>query len=162
MRLNLDPIEFSHRPLLYYVAIHVLQQGCALILRGAGFERGTVEGISYWWRDSSSSLPKSLSHRSLQDPLLFFHGIGIGLAPYLQLLLKLCARQYFSNGGKHREWCRRGVLLIEIPSIAQSMYEYTPTPSHMVRAVQAIAKLKRIFRFGAVVGHSFGTVPVVS
>jgi len=165
MRLNLDEVHYSHRPLLYYLGIVALNQSVALLLRLVGFERGCIEGISYWWKEPSSSLPQSISPKdvgqcNMQEPLLFFHGIGIGIAPYLQLLNKMCARQYFSNGSRQREWCRRGVLLIEVPSIAQGMAEYTPTAPHMVRVVQEFAKRKRIPRFGTVVGHSFGSVPV--
>jgi len=165
VRLNLDAIAFSHRPLLYYAAIFAVQQACGLVLLAAGFEHGSVDGISYWWRGSSSSLPKSEDRRTqLQEPLLFFHGIGIGLAPYLQLLSKLCARQYFTSGS-NRQWHQRGVLLVELPSIAQAVFkgastESTPTPDCMVSTIRKIASLKRVQRFGIVAGHSFGSIPV--
>jgi hypothetical protein len=144
VRLNLDEISFVHRPLLYYVSIFAVQQTCGLVLLAAGFEYGSVDGISYWWRGSSSSLSKSeLIRRStqLQKPVLFFHGIGIGLAPYLQLLSKLCARQYFSSGSDRQEWHQRGVLLVELPSIAQDIFkvasaECTPTPQCLVPAIR--------------------------
>ena len=159
MRLNLDPIQYSHRPFVYYAAIALLQQMCGFVLLACGFEQSKCEGISYWWRPSSSSLPQS-EGTEMQEPLLFFHGIGIGLAPYLLLLYKMCGRSNFRSGSRDSQWFRRGVLLIEVPSISQSMAEFTPTPTHMVRVVQSIAKQKDISRFGSVVGHSFGSIPV--
>jgi hypothetical protein len=166
IKLSLDPLRCLHRPLLFYACIAAFQQLATVLLSVWGFRRHTSRGVSYWYlqpeaakkQDVGSAEDSILAagqsknghqakHSTERAPLLFFHGIGIGLLPYLPLLAQMLHRG-------------QGAVLIEIPAISMSMVEHNPQMHHVVAAVDNIVSLHGIRCFGSVVGHSFGTICV--
>lgn len=79
MRHTLDPLKYKHRPLFVYLATHVLVNefmGYALLRGMLGFRRHKAGHISYWHRAGEGV---AAGGASLRPPLVFVHGIGLGL-----------------------------------------------------------------------------------
>jgi pimeloyl-ACP methyl ester carboxylesterase len=84
--------------------------------------------------------------RSLERPILVFHGIGIGLLPYMTLAVWL-------------SWTlKRPLVLVEVPGVAMQWTRAPPpTPTALV---EVITRAWRAWEIppATVVGHSLGTV----
>ncbi|TDZ30690.1 hypothetical protein C8035_v001949 [Colletotrichum spinosum] len=98
LRLSFDPVIIRHRSLFYYLMIGFLDNLMAFYLLTQGyryyrqplstffkvfplrfvnllpFKRSAAEGMSYWYRPHKSKT---------QRPIVFIHGLGVGLMPYM-------------------------------------------------------------------------------
>lgn len=140
---TLDQISAIHRPLVFYLAIFALRQVHGLILRARGFRRGRHQGLCYWHRLSQKSADDA-GDGDGTEPLIFFHGIGLGLVMYEPLLLRLPSHQQ---------------VLFEMPWISMNPWAQVPSPQEysqwVVEALQSHG-IQRCVAFG----HSFGSLPV--
>ena len=91
MRLTLDPVQASYRPLALYGATMLGVD--ALLYAGMwsmGFTRHAIGTVHYWRRpgggDAVAPPPSGSSHR---HPLVFIHGLGVGILPYMYFLRQL-------------------------------------------------------------------------
>ncbi|KAI9511086.1 hypothetical protein F5148DRAFT_1274424 [Russula earlei] len=107
LRLTMDPVPMVHRPFIWYMLVCVVDTLASVALYFQGFthyntrkwfnafpprpllalfsnpSRDAETNIPYWYR----------SHRSpTKLPILFIHGIGIGLLPYIPFLHDLVAQ----------------------------------------------------------------------
>jgi len=118
----------------------MLRLACSFLMLCLGFKAGRINGLTYWYskRDGFAGPQKT-------SPVLFFHGLGVGLIPYVALLRTL-AKQ-------------RSVIVVEQPWIAMSLDFDVPSPESFLENVRLL--LKRFSPNGAacVVGHSYGSVP---
>jgi len=90
MRTAVDPIQWRHRPLLFYA----LSQGAgrvasAYLMRSRGYARRREGELTYWYRPAAP-LPDGARP---PEPLVFIHGVGFGPAPYLSMVDR------FAGGG---------------------------------------------------------------
>jgi pimeloyl-ACP methyl ester carboxylesterase len=105
-----------------------------IYLRMLGFQFLETEGMNYWIKEGSSSLP----------PLLIFHGISSGWSMYSLLI------QQFSTD--------RTVILADLDAIKiLSMYFYMPSIEQYNASILRILRRHRIDRV-SVIGHSFGSI----
>merc|ERR1712032_1662689 len=75
-------------------------------------------------------------------PIVFIHGLGVGLVPYVPFLRRLC-------------YTRREIFVLELPEISQVCCETVLPPVEMVDAV--VAMLKEHGRSCACfMAHSYG------
>ncbi|KAK1980737.1 hypothetical protein LZ30DRAFT_794792 [Colletotrichum cereale] len=98
LRLMFDPVVIQHRSLFYYLAIGLLDTLMTLYLLSQGyryyrqppstffkvfplriinllpFTHSAADGMSYWYRPHKSTTKR---------PIVFIHGLGIGLIPYM-------------------------------------------------------------------------------
>ncbi|KAK2019176.1 hypothetical protein LZ32DRAFT_519957 [Colletotrichum eremochloae] len=98
LRLMFDPVIIQHRTLFYYLIIWFLDTLMALYLLSQGyryykqppstffkifplriinllpFARSASDGMSYWYRPHQSTIKR---------PIVFLHGLGMGLIPYM-------------------------------------------------------------------------------
>ncbi|OLN85551.1 hypothetical protein CCHL11_05807 [Colletotrichum chlorophyti] len=98
LRLSFDPVIIQHRSLFFYTVIGLLDNLMALYLLTQGFRyykqsvstffkvfpfrlvnllpftNSAANGMSYWYRPHKSTT---------QRPVVFIHGLGIGLIPYM-------------------------------------------------------------------------------
>ncbi|KAF9481942.1 hypothetical protein BDN70DRAFT_991545 [Pholiota conissans] len=99
MRITLDPVRMSHRPLIWYMIVALVDSFTSISLACLGFRHYTP--IESQWRRtfpprpilyllSRSAPPGVLTpywyrpHTSTSKrPIVFLHGIGIGLYPYI-------------------------------------------------------------------------------
>lgn len=147
MRHTLDPIKYKHRPLLVYLATHGLINealGYFLLRVLLGFRRHRADHIIYWHRPGAPSAAAVAATQ--QPPLVFVHGIGLGLAMYYHFLTLLPRR-------------RGDIFLVELPHASLKLCEFVPS------APMAVASLRRMLAAhgharAVFAAHSLGTVYV--
>lgn len=144
-RLNLEDITASHRPLFIYLIVFGVRLIAGLWLIASGFRPCYSQGgMKGWFRPARNE--------TSQLPLLFFHGIAPGgIAFYLPMVLKgLCADD-------------RAVFLFENPAISTDLFAGLK-PLTEQATLEGVRELLNRFMPQAtdlaVVGHSFGTVPL--
>ncbi|KIJ19163.1 hypothetical protein PAXINDRAFT_166994 [Paxillus involutus ATCC 200175] len=158
MRPTLDSVSMVHRPLLWYMIVCLIDFLTCLKLYSLGFRHysdtrwfqsfpprpwtilskpSNAVGLSFWYRPHRS-------HTKL--PVLFLHGIGIGIFPYLAFLGDLTSRHP-----------NTGVLIPEFLSISSRI---TSPPLSRTATVTAIRSILDALSLGRVVvaSHSYGTV----
>ena len=148
MRLTLDPLQPSYRPLLIYALFGAVQVFCRLFLLASGFSFYTASnGLRYWYRAPlrTASDPNN-NNTQLLLPLLFFHGIAPGgIALYLPMLL-------WGLGCDGRP-----LMLFENPAISFSICLKSLTDTETVQGVWEAVKTHLPHSAVSVVGHSFGS-----
>ncbi|KAK8110178.1 uncharacterized protein PG998_006635 [Apiospora kogelbergensis] len=157
MRLNLDPVVMYHRPLLWYLFMSFTEVAswAYLAIKGFTFYRqprrtffsvfpfrpmtllapraSASEDISYFCRPH-----RSKTHR----PVLFIHGIGIGVPTYATWLPSIPADI--------------GVVAVEILPASNRICPEAVPPAAFARAVAQIVQQQGMDDF-VLVGHSYGT-----
>ncbi|KAI0703756.1 Alpha/Beta hydrolase protein [Cytidiella melzeri] len=158
MKVTLDPVVACHRPLLWYFIVATADMITALLLSYFGFKPYTLWSwyryfpprllglfsessphprISYWYRPHRSTTKR---------PILFIHGIGIGLLPYTPFLAELV-----------RHDPDVGIIAVENFPISMRI---SPSPMTRAEMLEAITVVLRAHAFESCVvfGHSYGTV----
>ncbi|KAI1879033.1 hypothetical protein JX265_003210 [Neoarthrinium moseri] len=157
MRLSLDPVKMIHRSLLWYALLGIVDNTATLLLifNGFGFWRqprisflkvfpfrimtlfSTKESVSphfsYVYRPH-----KSNTHR----PIVFCHGIGIGLSTYFYWLRTIPKEI--------------GVLALEFLPVSGRICPESVSQEDYVKAMRQILSQQDINDF-VFVGHSYGT-----
>ncbi|KAK8066185.1 hypothetical protein PG997_012932 [Apiospora hydei] len=157
MRLNLEPVEMYHRPLLWYFFMSFTEVACWAFLAVKGFTfyrqpRGTFFSI-FPFRPMTLLAPKASAsdefsyfcrpHRSkTHRPVLFVHGIGIGVPTYMTWLPSIPKDI--------------GVIAVEIINASNRICPEGVHPSVFARAVAKILRQQKIDDF-VFVSHSYGT-----
>lgn len=171
LRLTLDPVEIEARSLLWYTLIMLADTLSQVLLQAKGF---AYHRRSLWktaaavfpprpaaFFTRSTSVASSISyflrehHSHTRLPVLYIHGIGIGLLPSVQFLSEL---DHELNHGRSSS-DQVGILAIEILQISSRLTESIP------RRADFLAQLTTIINhhFGPdshfVLGaHSYGTI----
>lgn len=171
LRLTLDPVEIEARSLLWYALIMLADTLSQVLLQAKGF---AYHRRSLWktaaavfpprpaaFFTRSTSVASSISyflrehHSHTRLPVLYIHGIGIGLLPSVQFLSEL---DHELNHGRSSS-DQVGILAIEILQISSRLTESIP------RRADFLAQLTTIINhhFGPdshfVLGaHSYGTI----
>lgn len=136
MMVTLDPVTLCHRPLFFYAAVKCLDVAARSALWNAGFKRSSDRGVITYFKQGTSD----------ETPLVFFHGIGIGLFPYIRLVWAMIAK--FPN---------RTIILFEKTSISMRLDRTLLLPEEYAAKIHFKLKEARIEKI-VVVGHSLGTV----
>ncbi|RBR24273.1 uncharacterized protein FIESC28_02932 [Fusarium coffeatum] len=164
LRLTLDGITTTYRSLPWYIVIFIVDQATHLAFRWHGFEfyrrprssalrmfpprpqelypgrRSPSTRLSYWHRPHTA-----------QDklPVVFFHGIGIGLWTYVRFLAGL----HETDDGSGSV----GVIALEILPISFRLTPAIPDKAEFLTQMTAILDHHRWEKF-ALVSHSYGSV----
>ncbi|KIY46852.1 hypothetical protein FISHEDRAFT_66270 [Fistulina hepatica ATCC 64428] len=159
MRITLDPVTSVHRPLVWYALVALVDQCTAVRLLSRGFRHysprqwfkvfpprphtlasraSVVQNMSYWYFSGTSTNAK--------PPIVFIHGLGIGLYPYVPLLVELVARDR-----------SRPVVVIELLPISMRITAPLPPRAVVVSSIATILDSLSIERF-VLATHSYGTV----
>lgn len=144
---TLDPVVAIHRPLVFYLSVFCLDHFHGFLLRMRGFRRHssrTASGVlvHYWHRPSGDAA--DCGDGRGDEPLVFFHGVGLGLTTYLPLLLAFDASEQF---------------LFLLPWVSMNPFAAIPSTAEFASAV-VVALKERGDRRALLVGHSFGSLPV--
>ncbi|KZT12076.1 uncharacterized protein LAESUDRAFT_733939 [Laetiporus sulphureus 93-53] len=103
MMLTLDPVPMVHRPLIWYLNVALLDTCVSAVLLWKGFEHYEVHRLIPCFPPRASVLFSKPSphpelgywyrpHRSRSKlPVLFLHGVGMGLMPYVPFMLDIVA-----------------------------------------------------------------------
>ncbi|CEI39646.1 hypothetical protein FVEN_g1932 [Fusarium venenatum] len=164
LRLTLDGITTTYRSLLWYIIIFFIDQFTHLAFRWHGFEfyrrprssalcvfpprpqelfpgrQSPSSQLSYWHRPHTA-------HDKL--PVVFFHGIGVGLSTYIPFLAKLCE----TGDGRGSV----GVIAVEILPISFRLTPAIPDKREFLTQMTAILEHHHWDKF-SLVSHSYGSV----
>ena len=140
MRFSIEPFEYKHKPTSYYwVCSFLLGLAGKGALFSDGFKRHRSRSLDYWIR-----IPDSDEARR-RTPIVFVHGIGVGLVMYLQLIKALLTND-----------CP--VVCIELPFISSKLGACeVPSISEQVASVESLCN-RWGFEKAMFVGHSYGSV----
>ncbi|KAJ0161323.1 hypothetical protein CTA2_6400 [Colletotrichum tanaceti] len=160
LRLTIDSVEPAFRTVWWYATMSLLDHATHLLLLLNGFEyyaqprqkvifpprlqqmfasRRTEAGnLSYWYRP----------HRSEGLPVVFIHGIGIGLWPYINFLAEI-------GGAKGKG--QTGVIALEILPVC---FRLTEPPLGKEAFLKQFKKVldRHMWDEFALVSHSYGSI----
>ncbi|EKM52202.1 uncharacterized protein PHACADRAFT_148672 [Phanerochaete carnosa HHB-10118-sp] len=158
MKVSLDPVYALHRPMIWYSIVFIVDIYTSLYLAHHDFKHYTLHRwfcyfptrifnalwsrsphpeLCYWYRPHRSKTKK---------PIIFFHGIGIGLWPYASFLRELAAQDPDV-----------GILAFEILSVSMRISPPPLPRPAMLNAIKLVLAFHNINSF-VVCGHSYGTV----
>jgi pimeloyl-ACP methyl ester carboxylesterase len=167
-----ETLGAMHQPLMFTAWVHGVSGICAAILKVWGFKRYTASnGCSYWinapmaqeddWvfarRDAAAARAGDVDRpiltgcgvddvdEEVAKPIIFVHGLGVGLAPYLPNIAQLLR----SKPG-------RKIALLSLPHISMRATPKVPEIDAMVDTVAELT-MKHKLRAPCLYGHSFGT-----
>ncbi|PWN98523.1 hypothetical protein FA09DRAFT_345885 [Tilletiopsis washingtonensis] len=155
MRLTMDRVRVDGRPLASYLATNALSR---LALMGAvrrGFKHEREGRVEYLiWRPKGWSRAKAESGDSRYRPIVFLHGLGIGLAQYANFLYRLTSSPVAST---------HPILVPLFPHTSQALFHkqfLAPVGHHeMVETLRGIIQHEGWHRVGiTIVSHSMGTI----
>ncbi|CCM05133.1 uncharacterized protein FIBRA_07341 [Fibroporia radiculosa] len=158
MRSTLDPVVTVHRPLIWYTIVALVDTITCSTLLSHGFKHYDNQNpfASFPWRWVSLISRKSLHpdiaywyrpHRSkTKQPIIFLHGIGIGLWPYVRFFFELLVED-------------PEVGIIAVENLAVSMrISQPPLPREvMLSVLLSILDHHNLPRI-VLAAHSYGTV----
>ncbi|KAI8878691.1 alpha/beta-hydrolase [Backusella circina FSU 941] len=168
IRLNLDPVEAVHRPLIMYVAIYLITKLFNIIFLQWcwGFKPPQVISTICWGGPlalldgfisacknfilTTTIVPKldpTLSYwyrpGGNETPLVFIHGIGAGVLFYAEFVFRLLALD-------------RPLFLVELPYVAMHMVDKVPNSDETVKSIQEMLA-RHGYKNAVFVSHSLGT-----
>ncbi|KAI9592680.1 hypothetical protein BDF19DRAFT_450626 [Syncephalis fuscata] len=143
MRLTFDPVRIFPRPLMVYVLIHIGQWFTTLCLKALGFRKEKTDHLIYWYRNPGD---ESLSQQT--TPIVFVHGLSLGLTPYLRFFWQLCRRH-----GRDRP-----LVLLHLDHLTYR-WPRLSIPSRL-QIVQTVCRIFDQHQLPPAIwmGHSFGTI----
>ncbi|KAJ9607451.1 hypothetical protein H2200_008524 [Cladophialophora chaetospira] len=146
LRLTLDKVNALHRSLIWYMFYRASTWQSIAILppRPHAFVasiRSPSEDISYWYQAHTSKT---------ELPVVFLHGIGVGLYPYMEFLKEL-------NQGRKEEDGKIGILAVEILPISSRLTSPILQKEEMCLQIRAILHRHGFEKF-VLVSHSYGSV----
>ncbi|KAL8376821.1 hypothetical protein RB595_007780 [Gaeumannomyces hyphopodioides] len=160
IRLSFDPVKMNNRSLFFYLLVWSIDHVTAFSLYLMGF-RFYRQKRSKFFRQfpprplallalKEAAAPGHLSfwarpHRSVtRRPIIFIHGVGVGLFPYMQLFRSI-PRDV-------------GVLAVEMMPIAGRLCEAMPSANNIVASIAAaLDQLGPDFDDCVLVANSYGT-----
>ncbi|KAH7248277.1 hypothetical protein B0J15DRAFT_400974 [Fusarium solani] len=157
LRLTLDKVEMLHRSLTWYLCVFVVDTLASIYLRYYSFSfyrtslfrflavfptrlltllttyRSPARTLTYWYRPHTSRT---------RLPVLFIHGIGVGLYPYIPFLADLNA-----TNGEDLPDGQVGIIAIEILPISSRITAEALLKDEMCEEVHCILKAHGWERF---------------
>lgn len=149
IRLHLDPVQSSSRPLAKYLVTGLFNVLLVKRTKSAGFQKVVDGGLEYLIRLPAGWKPSGDDN----NPVMFIHGLGMGLAQYASLV------SYFE---KHPGLQHRPLILLLQPHISMNLFHpehlKPPSKTSTTRGLRALVA-KWGFEDGmTVVSHSNGTI----
>ncbi|KAF9078359.1 hypothetical protein BDP27DRAFT_1388250 [Rhodocollybia butyracea] len=150
LRLSLDPVKMLHRPLVWYLIVGIVDLHTCIKLRSLGFNHYSSPRFVFPPRLSTVFSKPSVTEyfSSLdRDPIVFIHGLGIGLYPYVSLIEDLIQTDP-----------DMGIILVEIMQISMHMTSKPVAPRlKTLDALYSVMNSLGISR-AVLASHSYGTV----
>lgn len=140
LKFTQHAVQGQHRSWLIYLVVHFGFQLALLpvLLRWRGYRQLVCGDLTYWYRPGTNA--------SL-DPVVFLHGIGVGILPYQSYLLEL---ERATRG-------ERAILVPEIQAISQRLMPSELHPKTFAYDLHCALTQVHGHRRANFVGHSYGT-----
>ncbi|GAA5970009.1 hypothetical protein JCM3765_007275 [Sporobolomyces pararoseus] len=154
LRLTLDPVRVTQRPLILYLVVGLLQNGVLAATKLKGFREFKDGKVKYLCRIPKDWNPDRNGDESTK-PLVFIHGLGMGSAQYATFMSYLCSHRSFKN---------RPLLILLQPHISMSFFEKTyHDPPDQESLVKSLISMIKKFKFdqaggATILSHSNGTI----
>ncbi|KAH9484586.1 hypothetical protein JR316_0004068 [Psilocybe cubensis] len=130
MRITLDPVQMLHRPLLWYFIVCLVDTYATIYLLFLGFKHYSPRTREHRLCFPPRPILYFVSRSKM--PVIFFHGIGIGLYPYIPFIKKVFPGDNLMEGDV-------GVLLPELLPISMHMTPLSVPPrSEMLQSLDLI------------------------
>ena len=155
IRLSLDPLRATPRPLIHYAVVTALRGMGLLAVRALGFRVRRLGPHRYFYRPGAEADTPARPARGPAPeaaaagpdggvlPIVFVHGLGVGFGLYLGVMAGLPRRA--------------PAYLLEWPSTVMALgAEAGPDPPATARLVQAMLR-RDGHEAACVVGHSYGS-----
>lgn len=146
--LPVDPVPALHRPLFTYMLSSLLDHSSDVFIRICGFRRVSVGTLRFWVREGRN--PPSVDPWGKpppqEPPLVFVHGVGLGLVTYLPFLRVLFAQSTY-----------RTVLLLELPHVSMKLSITSFPPIQTIADLTEKAMQQLHLPAAQWVCHSLGT-----
>jgi pimeloyl-ACP methyl ester carboxylesterase len=146
MKFSEEPVTHTHRPLVMYTAVHFLLQEVIAPIRLSlmGFSRSQHRSLSYQYR---------LGVHPEKEPLVFIHGLGVGVIPYesfLSRLIKMSEDETSPLFG-------RSILCVELHAVSQRILPPELHRDDFLADMKDIMANLGFSRGGIIMGHSYGS-----
>lgn len=165
-RLTFDPIHTTYRGLAWYSIVLIVDQLTHLLMWWHGFtfyarekrqaatifpprpqelfgsRQSPAPGLGYWYKPHEDSS---------QAPVVFFHGIGIGLLTYINFIADLY-KATKSNGGKGV-----GIIAVELLPISFRLMDPPDGKDVFLQQIKTIVNYHEWDQF-TIAAHSYGSV----
>jgi len=105
-----------------------------------GFSKHSSGTLQYWYRPAS---PQVMSQTS---PVVFCHGLGVGVLPYIPFLRKLISLGHAAE-----------IFCVELPHISMQIKREVPSAPEVVTNIRDMLAAWDVSR-AHFIGHSFGSV----
>ena len=109
-------------------------------------------GITFWIKKiaTTNNMNININTNKKTKSLLFFHGMGIGVVPYLDFIIQLCSLT--KNEYSH-------IILIEMPGISwRNNFDVFPTMQQIANTIFTFMKMNMLeTTYIDAIGHSYGT-----
>lgn len=153
IRLTLDPVRVISRPLIMYCFVWLVTKAVTANSFRHGFKEVRDDDSRYLVRIPEGWKPKS-DCREAERPLLFIHGLGMGLAQYATLL------NYLSV---HPSLKERPIMVLIQPHISMAFFsKHYLNPPDMQSCTAGIKRATHRHEFDqsgmTVLSHSNGTI----
>lgn len=167
LRLTIDPVEMDYRSLLWYTIIMLLDTVGAIALWSQGYlyyrtswsspwvypprltafftsRESPASHLSYWYRTHTSKT---------RLPVIFLHGVGIGLQAYVEFLGLL---EKALNADRAAD-DQVGIMAIEFMPISSRLTHPVPRRADFIQQVTRILD-KHGLKQVVLVNHSYGSI----
>jgi len=146
MKFTGEPVTHTHRPLVMYTVVHFILQELITPLRMSrlGFVRQQHKTLSYQYRPGMEPS---------KEPLVFIHGLGVGVLPYEGFIRKLLEKTLDESSSLYG----RSILLVELHAVSQRL---APPELHRDDFVNDMREIMATLGFsngGIIMGHSYGS-----
>ncbi|KAK9897587.1 hypothetical protein P389DRAFT_58697 [Cystobasidium minutum MCA 4210] len=149
IRLHLDPVKITSRPFAKYLVTGFFNLMIERRASRSGFVKVSHAGLTYLIRMPELWKPGSEETR----PVLFLHGLGMGLAQYASLV------SYFEQ---HPTLKNRPVILLIQPHLSMGLFYpdhlRPPNKESTVQGLRALVARWKMEEGLTVVSHSNGTI----
>eukprot|EP00928_Gymnodinium_smaydae_P040348 TRINITY_DN27372_c0_g1_i1.p1 TRINITY_DN27372_c0_g1~~TRINITY_DN27372_c0_g1_i1.p1 ORF type:complete len:600 (+),score=126.36 TRINITY_DN27372_c0_g1_i1:195-1802(+) len=147
IRIDFDPVQSWCKGLLYHLGTCALFALARQTMGLFGFKRfGAAGELSFYHRRLAQPAALILGGQDAKapekTPVVFIHGLGCGIAPYLPFIRRI---------SKVRE-----VFVVELPEISQVGCERVMPPQEMAEAIERML-LSHGHSRAVFMGHSYGT-----
>ena len=143
------PVKTLYQPLLVVLQTEILALLSGAVLGAWGFERRQEGCLEYWVKRADAVGWNQDADEA--DPVVFFHGVGMGLVLYIPFLRTLLATA--RSDGRPRD-----VVVMDMRWVSMRLTNHVPTVDEVADDFQrALTRTYGAARGVQLVGHSYGT-----